>query len=237
MIDVHSHIIPGVDDGSRTMEESVRMLISLAKQGFTGVIATPHYSRREVLADLDGKAQDLEREIRQFFPDFSVWPGQETWYHDGLVERLQAGKAYTINHTRCVLVEFEPEVAPGRFLLGVRRLAEAGYRPLIAHMERYLCLRDEGLLRDAAGYGAWFQMNYDSLSGRWYEREVRRCRRLVQEGRIQCLGTDMHRLDWRPPETRAAMEWLESHVEEGVLRSLTEENPRRLVSGKPLSGL
>ncbi|MCD8123149.1 MAG: protein tyrosine phosphatase [Clostridiales bacterium] len=234
MIDVHSHVIPGVDDGSRTMDESLQMIRSLAKQGFTGVIATPHDSRRRPLTGLDERVRVLACEIRRFYPGFSVWPGQETYYHDGLVERLKCGEAYSINHTRYVLVEFEPDMAAKQFLLGVRRLSEAGYWPVIAHVERYACLNEEGCLRDAAGYGARFQMNYDSLAGKWYSREVRRCRRLVSEGRIQFLGTDMHRTDWRPPETQAAMAWLEKNVEREMIRIMTEENPLRLVNGEPI---
>ncbi len=234
MIDVHSHVIPGVDDGSRTMEESVQMLRCLVEQGFTGVIATPHDSRRRPLPDLDERVQALEAEIRRICPDFSVWPGQETYYHDGLVERLKCGEAHPINHTRYVLVEFEPDVAARQLLLAVRRLAEAGYWPLLAHMERYVCLKDEGCLRDAAGYGGCFQMNYDSLVGFWYSREVRRCRRLVRDGWIQVLGTDMHRMDWRPPRTQATITWLKTNVEPRVIRELTEENPRRLVNGERL---
>ncbi|MCD8371006.1 MAG: protein tyrosine phosphatase [Clostridiales bacterium] len=234
MIDVHSHVIPGVDDGSRTMEESIQMLRSLAEQGFTGVIATPHDSRRRPLADLDERVQDLEGEIRRFCPDFSVWPGQETHYHEGLVERLKRGEAHPLNHTRYVLVEFDPGVAAKQLLLGVRRLSEAGYWPLLAHMERYMCLKDDECLRDAAGYGCFFQMNYDSLTGRWYSREVRRCRNLVRNGWIHVLGTDMHRMDWRPPVTQKALEWLNNSLDPDAVRLMTEENPRRLISGERL---
>ncbi|MCD8369688.1 MAG: protein tyrosine phosphatase [Clostridiales bacterium] len=234
MIDVHSHIIPGVDDGARTMEESVQMLKSLAEQGFCGVIATPHDSRRKSLEKLDERVRELTCEIRRFCPDFCVWPGQETCYHDGLIERLKCGEAYSINHTRYVLVEFEPDVSANRFLLGVRRLSEAGYRPLIAHMERYVCLNEERCLKDAVDYGALFQMNYDSLTGKWYSGEVRRCRRLVSEGWIQVLGTDMHRMDWRPPRTRTAVEWLRKNIGREMFRAMTEENPLRLVNGEPM---
>lgn len=235
MIDVHSHVIPGVDDGSRSMDESVELLKRLADQGFTGAVATPHYSRQSTLERLEESTSALEQEMQKHYPDFHVWPGQETRYHDGLAERLGRGEAHTINHTRYVLVEFDPYVPSKKLTLGIRVLAEGGYFPVLAHMERYPCLEDEGCMRLLRQYGCSFQMNYTSLAGGWLDREARRCRRLVLEGCIQLLGTDMHRVDWRPPETEAAMSWLRKSADGRLIRLLTEENPLRLVRGEPLA--
>ena len=93
IIDVHAHVIPGVDDGSRVMRESVSLLKRAAEQGIVGVIATPHYSRRHVLTGLKERAARVQEAIRETYPDFFVYPGQETFYHNELTDRLRAGEA------------------------------------------------------------------------------------------------------------------------------------------------
>lgn len=78
-------------------------------------------------------------------------------------------------------------------------------------------------------------MNYESLEGHWFQSEVRWCRNQVKEGNIHFLGTDMHRTDYRPPETEKAMKWLESHVNEDIVRKITFENAMRVIRNEKIS--
>lgn len=229
LIDIHAHILPGVDDGSRSMEESIKLLELVSEQGVQAVIATPHYSRRRGTDGLIELAEELQNKIREKLPDFSVYPGQETYYHEGLVENLRAGKALTMAGSRYVLVEFDPGAAYSKLHQGIRGLLQAGYVPVLAHMERYLCLRQKENLEDLTGSGCLFQMNYESLAGSLLDREIRWCRRQVSLGKIQFLGTDMHRTDYRPPELKAALRWLERHVDQELLKAMCFENPMHMI--------
>ncbi len=235
LIDIHTHVLPGVDDGARTIEEACRMIKKASEQGVQAVIATPHYSRRRETDGFAELAGILQERVRKTLPDFSVYLGQETYYHEELVERLKMGRALTLAGSRYVLVEFEPMVPYQTLYRGIRKLTSAGYVPVLAHMERYLCLRQERNLEDLEGSGCIFQMNYGSLEGSWLHREVRWCRKQAVLGRIQLLGTDMHRMDYRPPEITGAFKWLEGHVSQELVDRMTWKNPMHLIRDEKIN--
>ncbi len=233
LIDVHTHILPGVDDGSRNMRESVKMLLSAAEQGVTSVIATPHYSRRRELKHADELAAELEARIQKFYPDFRIYIGQETYYHEELADRLHEGKALTMAGSRYVLVEFSPTVSYKALFQGIRKLSENGYIPILAHMERYVCLRHEGV-KELLSCGCRLQMNFDSLKGLWCNPETVWCRKQVENGTIHLLGSDMHRMDFRPPDIREVMKWLNHHIDSDDLERILYENPQRILRGEKI---
>lgn len=235
IIDIHTHILPGVDDGSKTMEESCQMLRAAAKQGVTAVIATPHDSRRYGCTELQMLVRQLEQRIQKLYPEFRIYLGQETYYVEELTEALKVGDARTLNGSRYVLVEFQPRVSYQMLSRGIRQLFLSGYTPVLAHMERYLCLRQEKNLCDLLESGCKLQMNYESIQGSWIHTDVRWCRKQVKQGRIHLLGSDMHRMDYRPPELEEAIRWLNGHVEAWLTERMTYHNPLRIINNEYMS--
>ena len=130
--------------------------------------------------------------------------------------------------SRYVLVEFSPSVVYKELYYGIRNLREAGYLPILAHMERYHCFRQEGT-EELENMGCVFQMNYDSLQGSWFQKETRWCRKQVESGVIDLLGTDMHRIDWRAPEIGQALSWLDGHVSPERIQQLVYKNPLKII--------
>lgn len=237
IIDVHAHILPGIDDGSRSMEETLQLIQLSAEQGVTAIIATPHYSRRRENRGLRELAEEVRQQVRRWNPEFQIYLGQETYYHEELVERLRGGQGYTLADTRYVLVEFDTGTSYQNLYRGLRKLTGAGYVPVLAHMERYGCLREPGRVEELAGSGCWLQMNYESLVGHWFSREVRWCRKQVQDGWIHLLGTDMHRMDFRPPELAKAMEWMRGQLPQDRIADLTYRNASRILGSRHLERL
>lgn len=249
IIDIHAHILPGVDDGARDMAETRRLLESAYAQGVRHVIATPHYavwngtgedekqSVPAVLAAVDA----VQEEALQIAGDLNIYPGQEILYYYELAEHLDAGKVLTLAGTKYVLIEFTPGEKLRKMELAVRKLVLHGYAPVIAHVERYTALRKRDAAETLIGAGALLQMNFSSLlHGSFMSRkpfiwrrmpEIFWCRQMVREGKIHLLGTDMHRSDYRPPRLKAAVEWLQKELGDAAYRRLLRENPRKLLAG------
>ena len=212
-IDIHAHILPGVDDGSESWEESLAMARLAYEQGFRCIIATPHHSRRRGTEGLRELAAQLQRQVEEILPDMTILLGEELFYYEGLAADLRAGKALTLASSRYALVEFDVEAPFQSIYQAVRKLSLARFIPVIAHVERYFCLREQENLGELMKCDCRLQMNYDSLQGSFLlDRDVRWCRRQVEEGRIHFLGTDMHGIHHRKPDISGSMVWLKKHM-------------------------
>lgn len=234
IIDMHAHVLPSVDDGARDLGESCRMLQAAAEQGVTAVIATPHYSRRGNNQRSRESFEQLQQELTNIMPKFQLYLGQETYYHEELPQRIREGFGFTMAGSRYVLVEFDPGESYNTIFRGIRRLVQAGYQPVLAHMERYIALRQTAHLSDLEGSGCLFQLNYESLTGSILSGETRWCRKQVLEGRIHMLGTDMHRMDYRPPQIDEAWKWMGKHLSPEEIRRITHDNPLHMIHNEAI---
>lgn len=229
IVDVHAHFLPGVDDGASDWDEACWMLDYAYRQGIRKIIVTPHYSHRQEPDRLREKAHKLAAEAGKIAPDLKILLGQEILYFDSMTEQLQKGQALTLADSRYVLVEFMPQTSYKKLYQGVRKIMMAGYHPVIAHVERYDALRDEGQMEELAATGCVLQMNYRSLQGGLLDRNARWCRKQIKDGRIGLLGTDAHHRDFRTPEIQPSLRWLRSHVDAEMLAQLTCWNANRII--------
>ncbi len=229
MVDIHCHILPGIDDGSQSMEESMKMIQMASEQGLKHFIATSHASGHfpESTPDTVRRlCRQVEEEARKTIDTgIRIYPGQEILYTADLADRLKAKKYLTLADSSWFLLEFRPS-APWSMILGaVRNLIMSKYHPVIAHVERYHALaEDESRVRELLKSGARLQMNYRSLEGGWFDKNASRCRKLVKAGYIHYLATDMHNVDDRPPDTEGAIQWMRKHLDEERITALCGRN-------------
>lgn len=235
VIDVHSHILPGIDDGARRMWETRELMKQAYEQGIRRIIVTPHYHRGKHYIDPDGileLTEKVQKEADKLFPDMRIYAGQELIYFNGVFEAIAAGKTVTMAGSDCLLMEFQPEVSYEIIYQAVRQMALMRYKPVLAHIERYLCLRAPGRVEELRKSGAYMQMNFGSLAGGIrHVKENLWCRKMVMDGNVQFLGTDMHRVDFRPPEIGKAVEWVCRKCGEEREDELTFWNPMELLIG------
>lgn len=236
IIDTHAHVLFGMDDGARTIEESVSLIDEEIKQGVIAIIATPHYSRKSESADIRLKQEKCIAEIqaRMGKRDFRIYSGNETIWHEDMPGRIKDGHGLTLAGSRYVLVEYDESVDFDQIARSIRTIENYGYIPIIAHAERYICLRDGNRIDEVIRMQAKLQMNYDSLVGGVFNRDVRWCRRLVTERKIHLLGTDMHRVDWRRPEIEKSMEWLTKNLSDKAIERMTYVNPMHIIHNESL---
>lgn len=237
MLDVHAHILPGLDDGSGSEEESIKMLAYARQQGIRGVIATPHCS--ELYPNLDPdrileRCKVLQEHTERLKMAVSIYPGQELFYSEQMMEHLAEGRALTLAGSNYILVEFHPVTPYSLICSAVREIRLVGYLPVLAHIERYQALRESDKTEELVALGAYTQMNYSSVSGGWTDARARWCRKMLKKGTVHLLGTDMHDLQSRRPETGPAVKWMKSHLDEEYYFDITQGNAERILKNELL---
>lgn len=234
--DIHSHILPGVDDGASNMEESLAMLDIAYKEGTRYVMLTPHYTRGKnkcTKEELQNRFQELQTELRKQHEDMTLYLGNEVLYEEGVVEDLKAGLIQTMNDTKYVLVEFNIRISYNELYQAIRKITNARFRPIIAHVERYRCLfKHIERIDELVGLEATLQMNISSVYGGFLDENARWCKQLVREGYISFFGTDSHDLDDRAPYINDYVGWIRKKCGEDELEQMFLENPKRMIENQ-----
>ena len=239
IIDVHSHIVPQIDDGSESMGESLQMLQAAAREGIGAIIATPHFeygmgpewleNRQKQFAGLCECAERSGISIK-------IYPGNEIFYSDSIIETLMSGEAWTLNHTRYVLVEFPAYAEFSYILAAVRKLQYAGFWPVLAHVERYAALGKTECVRELVELGACIQVNSGAVTGKngWRTRQY--VKKLMKCNLVHLVGTDSHGNRHRKPEMQQCLSYMKQKVGSSCCRQISEENPGKIIEGKQING-
>ena len=233
VVDMHCHILPGVDDGPATLKESLATLKEAECQDIGAMIVTPHFHPGRYAVTADKALKALER-VRSVAADegmgIRLYPGQECYYYSGLIAQLEAGNVLTMNGTRYVLVEFEPEAQYSTITFAVRELCDNGYKPIIAHFERYRWLyQRKERLAELHRHGARLQLNFDRLVDKGNFIHPNGWRKLLKDGYVDFLGSDTHGMAFRPLHVDKAMDWLQLDVRTEIAERIMEKNISRLI--------
>ncbi|MBV9303330.1 MAG: exopolysaccharide biosynthesis protein [Acidobacteriaceae bacterium] len=236
MIDIHSHVLPGVDDGARTLEESVEMLRLAAASGTTDIVATPHASPEFTF--------DSQR-VRSFYRELSDKCKAFISLHLGcdfhlsyanLVDALRAPQKYTINQGKYLMVELPELVAFGSVREGLNQLIRAGITPIITHPERNMSLqhkRDE-LLRWVKD-GCLVQVTAQSFLGRFGPAAKNSAEKLMNAELVHFIASDAHDCVDRTPDLSAAYKYISSKYSPERAELLFISNPFCVLHGEPVS--
>ena len=235
MIDIHCHLLPGIDDGPKSWEMTREMLRIAADDGITHIVCSPH-ANEEFAYDRPGylgllaQAQEMAGEWPQLLLgcDFHLSV-------DNILDALAHPRRYTIGSTPYLLIEFSDfGIAPG-ILESIHRLIAAGMRPIVTHPERNATLlRSPEIVRRLFDLGCFVQITASSITGQWGEQAKASAVHLLQQKLVHAVASDAHDPKHRPPRLSPARAAVAQIVGEEVAKSLVEDNPRAVVEGRPM---
>lgn len=194
-IDIHSHLIPGIDDGADTMDTSLQLIRSLKDLGFKHLVATPHImsdlypnTRNNILEGLSR----LTKAVEEASIDIKIEAAAEYYMDENFEHIIQNDELLTLPHNR-VLVEMSFVTAPPNLFHYIFKLQTKGYKPVLAHPERYLFLKNRfSEYHRLKEYGCEFQLNILSLMG-YYGKSIQDTAfKLLKNKLVDYLGTDLH---------------------------------------------
>lgn len=239
MIDLHSHILPSVDDGAVDLDMSLRIARIYVDNGYEKVIATPHfidgtkkYSRYELLE----KLEELNSAIQLEEIDLEVLPGNEIYISPSTAADVVTGKALTLNNSRYVLIELPSNDIPKYTDTVIYELQIKGYLPIISHPERNSkIIENPNMLYSMLEKGALTQMNLQSLEGMYGKSAKETALVLLRHNMIHFAASDTHSDGRRSPETRRMLKLLENKIGKENYWRIVYENPEKVIINKPIT--
>lgn len=210
MIDIHSHILPDVDDGAESEQDSLDMAQQALEEGIDTIVATPHYKNGR----WDNMRLDIEAKVRAlnwFFEEkgvpLQVLPGQETRIHGEMIEGLEKEQILPINHSSYVFVEFPSDSVPRFTSQLLYDLQLKGYKPVIVHPERNSYLRENpGVLHNFVKQGAYAQLTAGSVTGNFGKSIKSFSEQLLEAKLIHLIASDAHNISRRSFHMKKAYE-------------------------------
>lgn len=236
MIDFHSHIIPNVDDGSKSVGETFELLKEAKMAGFSGVISTSHYMEGYYETDVAERSvwiKAISENLSQKDIDLKLYLGNELYITKNIINLLETGRATSINNSNYVLFEFPMNSKPMDMYDIIYDMLEYKLIPILAHPERYSFVqKDPNLIYDLIQKGVLMQSNYGSILGMYGERAEIIVRKLLENNMVHFLGSDVHRVDSIYPKIPNSLKEIEEIVGEDKLDEISTVNPELVLENK-----
>ena len=229
MIDLHSHLLPCIDDGARSLEMSLEMARQAVDAGTTIMACTPHIYPGLYMNDsagIAGHIKKLQAELDANGIALKLTRGADAHLVPELLEGLQSGRVPTLHNSRYFLLEPSHHVAPPHFEESVFQIMAAGFVPLVTHPERLTWIEDhyDTFVR-LAERGAWMQITAGSITGRFGKRARYWSDRFLDDGLVAVVASDAHNTKARNPRMDEAVTRL--------VECMGKEEARRMVLGRP----
>lgn len=237
LIDIHSHILPGIDDGASTMEDAINMARAAVGEGITRIIATPHHQNRTFLnkkQDILKRVTDLNHVLRNEDIPLEVLPGQETRIYGELLEGFENGDILTLNHTNYLFIELPSGHVPRYTEQLLFEVQLKGLTPIIVHPERNTeFMEDPEKLLNLVKKGTLTQTTTSSLTGHFGKKIQKFSMQLIEANLTHFIASDAHNTSTRNFRVRESISKV--HKEFGIQTVYYfQENAELLVQSQPI---
>lgn len=239
IIDLHAHILPGIDDGAKNMEEAVRMCQIASESGVQVIVATSHGNLGELsLKQYKDAYRLLYQELKKNEIPIRLYSGMEIFMNHEAIKKLEIKELLTLNRTSYALVEFDFEEELWMVGEYLEMLLENGYIPVIAHAERYQFVQrhPEVVFDWVVQDGCVIQANKGSFLGAFGKEEQDMAFSLLRHNLVHIVASDAHGTERRTPDMSSIFEFL-GEIKGSKYRDMVlSENPGRILLGKEIAG-
>ena len=238
MIDFHTHILPNIDDGSRSIDETFNLIKEAKEVGFDGIILTSHYIENFYETDVperDVWVKAISENLGAKGIDTDLYLANEIYISENMMGLLEQQKASTINNSCYVLFELPLNEEPLNLYDVIYSLQENKLIPVLAHPERYSFVQKEPeLIYDLIEKGCLMQANYGSIIGQYGVKAEYIVKKFLENNMIHFLGSDVHRQNSIYPKIPFALEKIKEIVGKEKLEELTTINPKLVLANKKI---
>ena len=234
MIDLHSHILPGQDDGAQSLEASLAMARMAVDSGVTAMAATPHCAGDRIV-EIHAAWQLLKEALEENEIPMKLCLGMEIFGTPETARMLRENRLLTLNDSKYPLIEFSFHSDGMEETRILRSVCKAGYRPVVAHPERYSYVQqDPRLLHQWVRMGCLIQVNRGSLLGRFGRRAQEVAWELVDRGFATVVASDAHSAKVRTPWMEDVWKQLSKEISPLCARMLLRDNPRKILKNEEI---
>jgi protein-tyrosine phosphatase len=237
IVDMHDHMLPGVDDGAKNMDETIKLIIASYKQGVRNIIFTPHYregwvtNKPEVLIK---RLEEVKEQTKDMFPDLNLYLGNEIYYHSDAAGKVTEGKIFPLASSRYVLVEFSIAEEFAIVKEGLYSFISEGFIPVLAHAERIQCLHKNTVDRvsELVNMGAYIQINASGVTKKTRFKTKRFVKKLASYDLIHFIATDAHNMQDRKPNFTDCISFVKEKYGYEYAKTLLIDNPLKIINNE-----
>ncbi len=238
MVDLHTHILPGVDDGAKTIEESLEILEYLSGCGFTDFVLTSHYIQSTKYNSNKKEREKILKELKKNLSnkDINLYLGNEVYLCENILELLEKKEITTLNGTKYLLIELPLTGYLNNLSNILCEITNQGYIPIVAHPERYHFLqKNNKRIRELLEFNCLLQCNIDSITGKYGKGAKKLMKWLLKNDLVQFVATDTHYVE-KDKYLKKSLKKLKKTVGNEKFIELTKTNPLKVLKEETVEG-